>query len=91
MEKSQAEQRPLVAARMPQVKQRGRAAARHQRAKPGWGKTSAAVAVERNRQRRHAEGEQQKAGEIEAPRLHGVIRHQPERRGGTGNAHRQVD
>ena len=49
------------------------------------------MAVERQRQRRHADRQQDKAAEIEAAGLHLVVGHQQQRGDGAHDAHRNID
>ncbi len=86
-----AKQRPGVAAGVPQVEQQGAEADGHQPRQPGRGNAEPFLAVERQGQGRHSGGQQQKAGEIEAPGLHGVVGHQTEGGDCADDPHRDID
>ena len=86
-----AKQRPGVAAGVPQVEQQGAEADGHQPRQPGRGNAEPFLAVERQGQGRHSGGQQQKAGEIEAPGLHGVVGHQTEGGDRADDPHRDID
>ncbi|MNV76805.1 hypothetical protein D3C71_1701840 [compost metagenome] len=77
--------------RMPPVTRQCRDAGNHQRGDGGRGEPHPFVAVERQRQRRHADRQHDKAADVEATGLHAVIGHQQQRGDGTGDPHRDID